>query len=147
MALVGWVEDPNGCPYLDGHVTTRDAARTKRITFLLDTGADTSFLMPGDAHALGIDLGGLAMAPESTTGIGGEARYYQTEALLTFSDREHLYLYEVDLEIAVPTEHNRGLPSLLGRDILSRWLLRYEAPRSVVAAEVNSADMVIRREQ
>ena len=147
MALVGWVEAPNGCPYIDGYVRTPAATRTRRVSFLLDTGAETSFLMPRDARALRIDYGSLALAPETTTGVGGEARYYQERALLTFFDRETLYLYEVDLEIAEPSEHNRGFPSLLGRDIVSRWLLRYEAPRGVLAAEVDSADMVIPRER
>lgn len=62
-----------------------------------------------------------------------------------FSDRENSYVYQTDLAIAEPSEHTDELPSLPGRDILSRWLLRYEAPRGLLEAEVDSADMVIPR--
>lgn len=145
MALVGWVQDPSGCPYIDAFVRTPAGVYTSRISFLVDTGAETSFLMPLDARALGVDYERLILSPDSTTGIGGEARYYQEQALVTFFDSEHIYMYELALEIAEPTEHNLGIPSLLGRDILSRWLLRYEAPRGLLSAEVDSADLVVSR--
>ena len=64
---------------------------------------------------------------------------------MTFFDGEYIYMYELALEIAEPTAHNLGIPSLLGRDILSRWLLRYEAPGGLLAAEVDSADLVVSR--
>ncbi len=60
-------------------------------------------------------------------------------------DRERLYSYSVDLEIAEPDEENRWFPSLLGRDILSQWLLRYEAPHNLLEAEVHAADEIILR--
>lgn len=145
MTLVGWVQDPHGCPYMEAYVRTPAGDRTSRISFLVDTGAETSFLMPMDARALGVDYERLTLSRDSTTGIGGEARYYQEQALVTFFDSENVYLYELELEIAEPTEHNLGIPSLLGRDILSRWLLRYEAPRGVLSAEVDSADLVVSR--
>lgn len=145
MALVGWVRDPNGCPYMDAYVRTPPGVRTSRISFLVDTGAKTSFLMPMDARALGVDYDRLTLSSESTTGIGGEARYYQEQALVTFFDSEYAYVYELGLELAEPTEHNVGIPSLLGRDILSRWLLRYEAPRGLLTAEVDSADLTVSR--
>jgi hypothetical protein len=80
-------------------------------------------------------------------GIGGESRYYTEDALLLFPGRQSLYLYELKLEVTEPTVENRFFPSLLGRDVLDRWLLRYEAPRGVLEAEVDSADMVLPRRQ
>lgn len=145
MPLVGWVQDPHGCPYIDAYVKTPAGVRTSRVSFLVDTGAETSFLMPMDARVLGVDYERLTLSPDSTTGIGGEARFYQEQALVTFFDSEYIYMYELALEIAEPTEHNLGIPSLLGRDILSRWLLRYEAPGGLLAAEVDSADLVVSR--
>ena len=117
------------------------------MSFLLDTGADVTLLMTDDASNLSVDFEQLQSSAALASGIGGDTALYQVEARLIFTDQDNTYIYRTDLAMAEPSERNRGIPSLLGRDILSRWLLRYEAPRGVLAAEVDSADMVIPRER
>ena len=145
MTLSGYFDNISEAPYIDAEIALPDLGIVDDIPFLLDTGADTTFLMADDASHLGIDFGRLALSSSLGSGVGGDIPLYRTSASITFSDQERVYVYHTDLAIAQPGEHNRGLPSLLGRDILNRWLVRYEAPRNVLEAEVDTADLVIPR--
>lgn len=145
MTISGQFEELTGRPFMDGYVEFPRLGIQGRVFFLLDTGADNTVLMPADAAGMDMPYGALAPAQETAHGIGGEARYHREPALLLFPNEDSLYLYDFDLEVAEPSEHNRGLPSLLGRDILNRWLMRYEAPRDLLEAEVDSADLVLPR--
>ncbi len=115
------------------------------VTFLLDTGADVTLIMPKDAHRLGIAHASLETSGGLVRGVGGASRLYRAEASLVFSDHTNSYVYQTELAIVEPSEHAEALPSLLGRDILNRWLLRYEAPRNVLEADVATADLVLPR--
>ena len=145
MTLSGWFEGETGEPRIDAEVTLPDLGAAGNIPFLLDTGADTTFLMADDADQMGIDFGNLTLSPRLGSGVGGYIRIYHADASITFADRENLYVYRAELAIAEPGEHNRGLPSLLGRDILNRWRLRYDAPANALEAQVDSADLIVPR--
>lgn len=145
MTLSGRFEGVAGAPYISAEVALPPLGTARNIPFLLDTGADTTFLMADDAGQMGIDFGNLTLAPSLGRGVGGYIRLYQVSASITFAGRENLYVYRAELAIAEPGAHNRGLPSLLGRDILNRWRLRYDAPANALEAEVHSADLVVPR--
>ena len=145
MTLSGWFEGTPGTPYIDAKVDLPALVITRSIHLLLDTGADTTVLMANDAARMGIDFRNVAPSSRLASGVGGSIRLHQVSASITFSDAENLYVYRAELAIAEPGEHNRGLPSLLGRDILNRWRLRYDAPANALEAEVASADLVIPR--
>ncbi len=113
--------------------------------FLVDTGADFSLLMPDDATNLGIDFAQLPPSTDMVGGVGSGVRIFREESVLRFADATNFYVYRTDLALADPNDSGPGIPSLLGRDILNRWLMRYEAPRNVLEAEVDSADLVIPR--
>lgn len=102
-------------------------------------------IMPKDARRLGIPFDSLEPTGNLVRGIGGASRLYRIDASLAFSDDDNAYFYRIELAITEPTEHAEALPSLLGRDVLNRWLMRYEAPRNVLEAEVDSADLVLQR--
>ena len=145
MTLSGRFEGVTGEPRIDAEVALPSLGTARSIPFLLDTGADTTFLMAEDAIRMGVDFGKLALSPSLGSGVGGYIRIYHADASITFADRENLYVYRAELAIAEPGEHNRGLPSLLGRDILNRWRLRYDAPANALEAQVDSADLVVPR--
>ena len=87
---------------------------------LVDTGTVATCLHPSDAiraripfEELGNEIG--------YAGVGGSATYFREVANLLFEDDSRSRIYRLNLLIAVPAEHNRELPSLLGRDVLNRW--------------------------
>lgn len=147
MAITGWFRGTRGreVPVVRARILVPEQEVEGDITFLLDTGADVSLIMPKDAHRLGISHEALEPTGGLVRGVGGSSRLYRAEASLMFLDRDNSYVYQTELAIVEPSEHAEALPSLLGRDILNRWLLRYEAPRNVLEAEVDTADLVIPR--
>ena len=147
MAITGWFRGGQGqqVPSVQARIVVPDVKVEGDVTFLLDTGADVSLIMPKDARRLGIPFESLQSTGNLVRGIGGSSRLYRADASLAFSDSENAYVYRIELAITEPSEHAEALPSLLGRDILNRWLMRYEAPRDVLEAEVDSADLIIPR--
>jgi hypothetical protein len=98
------------------------------VSFLIDTGATVSVLMPADSRKLGIDFSSLRR-PTTNEGIGGIARAFREDAVLSFSDRHYIYSYLVTVRISEPTTRNHRFPSLLGRDILRSGRLVVDRPK------------------
>ena len=68
------------------------------VSFIFDTGADTSLLMPLDGQRMGIDYG--RFQKEGTSlGIGGTSENYIESAYLAFVGDEALYGYEIELRV------------------------------------------------
>lgn len=138
--LEGRFGDTTGRPYIEGRLILPGQGLNSDISFLVDTGADRSILMPADALRMGLDYSKLTRRTESV-GIGGTARTYIEEAALVYSEPgRFLYLYFVDLRIAAPSPEIMDLPSLLGRDVLDRWRMTYDPQRGELRFRVRSAD-------
>lgn len=117
---------------------------TAGISFLVDTGADSTLLMPADARHMGVDYAKLTDQTESV-GIGGTSLDFLEEATVAFLEPDRcLYLYYVDLRIAEPTTDILELPSLLGRNVLDRWRMAYDPGRDELMFRVRSFDQRIR---
>ncbi len=147
MTLTGQFRDAPMYPYpsMEGRIAIISLGIAIRVSFLLDTGAEITLLMPKDAQAAGMEIENLTPTRDLVSSVGGDTRLYRADTSIMFSDEASLYVYRTELAIAEPGEHNRGLPSLLGRDILNRWRLRYDAPANALEAEVDSADLTIPR--
>ena len=118
--LKGRFGNTSGSPYLEAHISFPRLGLRGLVSFLVDTGADGTVLMPADSKKLGIDFKSLTDQITSE-GIGGVAQGFKELTVLSFSDNRHIYSYLLKIQISAPTVHNHRFPSLLGRDILKRW--------------------------
>lgn len=87
--------------------------------------------MPGDGFRLNIPYSTLSYSG-GAKGIDGVIDSHSERAEVWFSDGQYQYMYSVDVTIFEPTNRNRGIPSLLGRQILNRWHITYDAQRPVL---------------
>jgi predicted aspartyl protease len=107
---------------------------------LLDTGADSTVVMPSDAYKMGIDYSQLR-GDIASIGVGGAVHSFLEPALLVFVDSERVeYTYNLNIRFMEDTAISRQLPSLLGRDVLNRWRIVYDPEVEGLAATVRSAD-------
>jgi hypothetical protein len=109
----------------------------------VDTGADVTFLTEDDARVVGIDYSTLT-GRLTSQGVGGSSTDYLEPALLVFDDAEFLYVYGLDMVIAAPDRRTTTLPSLLGRNILDQWDLRYCPEDGRLEAGVRTATVIQR---
>lgn len=139
--LRGRFGNTSGRPYIEGRLVIPRLDLRGDFSFLVDTGADRTYLMPGDARVLGIDYSRLA---ERTTalGVGGPTNDYMEPALAVFADEQRIYVYEIQLTIAEARPHLMTVPSLLGRNVLDRWSILYRPADGLLEFEVLSADAI-----
>ena len=124
---------------MEGHVLLPRLGWSGNVSFIFDTGADTSLLMPLDAQRMGIDHA-IFDNEVSTLGIGGVSENFVEPAYLAFVGDEALYGYQIELYICKPANELMNVPSLLGRDIIDRWRVTYDKSASELLAEVISSD-------
>jgi hypothetical protein len=136
--------DTSGRPYLEGRLILPRLGIRGDISFLVDTGADASLLSPLDAQRLGVDFSKLEGDGE-TWGISGVSHNFIEEAVLVFAEPgTALYIYYIDLDIAVPDPNTPpDLPSLLGRDIIDHWRMTYSPIKKNLAFKVLEADHTV----
>ena len=95
--------------------------------------------MPVDSVRLGVDVGVLQPNPSEIQGVGGKILSYVVPALIGFEERDKIHWYRIELVVADPNS-NMKLPSLLGRDLLNNWLMRYSPRTKSLSFKVESAD-------
>lgn len=111
------------------------------LSLLVDTGADTTVLMPDDGIRAGLDFGELSGA-HSVLGVAGTVESYVEPAIILFSvPGQVLYGYDINLSI-FPTGHETT-PSLLGRDVLACWKTMSSPVENRLFFEVVTADYVM----
>ena len=143
--LHGRYGDTSGRPYLEGRLFLPRLGIQGDISFLVDTGADRTLLMVDDAQLLGIDYSKLKLSKQSSVGIGGVARHFVERGIVVFAEPgRYLYAYEIQIAIAQPEKSLKRVPSLLGRDIISRWQMIYAPRRSNLRFTVLSSDLKVR---
>lgn len=135
--------DTTGRPYIEGRLIVPRLNLRSDVSFIVDTGADNSLLMPLDGMRMGIDYAGLSGDAESV-GIGGISRNFVEPAIIVFSEPRHnLFVYMIQLQICSPFPDILNIPSLLGRDILDRWRMTYNPSKRYLAFKVLSADYTV----
>ncbi len=136
--------DSFGRPYVVCRLIIPRLRVSRRISFLLDTGADSTSLHPRDARATRIPFAQLSNR-RSSRGIGGSSSYFNEPAILSFSDDAVVRIYEVGLLIAEPNDTNEVLPSLLGRNVINRWYMEYDPSENRLEFTVRHADRTLTR--
>lgn len=139
--LIGRFGDTSHSPYIEAQIYLPRLKITGDVSFLVDTGADSSMLMPADAIRLGVcftDLEG----DVAIDGIGGSIHCFPERAVLVFLEAG-VALHVYDLEEFSIMQNDPGvteLPSILGRDVLNRWRMIYDPGMNKLHAVVRSAD-------
>ena len=129
-------------PIVAGHIVIPSIRIRGPVSFLLDTGADGTVIMPMDAARLGIDFARFRRTAVSY-GIGGRSNDYVAPAVFVIADGSTLHAYEIELRLPKPRRELSTAPSLLGRDTINRWriLLDHSANRSEI--EIVSSDLAV----
>ena len=132
--------DTTGRPYLEGKLALPHQLGNvwAWCSFIIDTGAERSVLVPVDARRMGLDRAGLTR-PSNSLGIGGNAKGHDEFAIIVLGDDERGRLYEFRVEVFIPedTADMREIDgSVLGRDILNHAELLYS--RAAVTLDVKS---------
>ena len=141
--ITGRFGDTSGRPFIEGRLYLPRLGIAGDISFLLDTGADASVLMPADSRRLKVPFHELN-GDNPCGGIGGTVHCYVERAFLVFSDPgKALYAYELDMDIMPDDPQMEDVTSLLGRDVIDRWQITYDPERSKLTIIPRSADMTL----
>lgn len=142
--LRGRFGDTTGRPYLEGRLFLPRLKLQAQVSFLLDTGADHTILMPLDGTKMLLPYGRLGR-PRPMTGVGGAVETFGEKATVTFRGHDNtLYNYEIQIGMLRPAPANMTLPSLLGRDIIDNWNIRYDPRKGRLTTAVRACTFVVR---
>ena len=141
--IIGRFGSTTGRPYMKGRLYLPRLGISGRVSFLVDTGADQSMLMPADAIRLRVPYDQLRGDSEAY-GIGGSVHSYVERARIMFTEPDvALHGYEIDLDIVGLDPAMIDYTSLLGRDVIDRWQMTYDPAGVGLKARVRSADFTI----
>lgn len=141
--IVGWFEGGRRRPVVEGALGFPRLGIEHRMTFLVDTGCDTSTVMPADSNRMALPWPRLRMSGLAI-GVGGAVREFSEPAALAFRDTDGgTYVYRLNISIMPPSTIMGDIPSLLGRDILNRWRMVYDPSIDELSFEVHTADRTL----
>ena len=141
--LSGRFGSRSGRPYLLARLLIPRLGVRGDLSFLLDTGADHTLLLPSGGRAQGLDYSRLGKFDTRTRGAGGPIRTHKESAWLVFSDGTTLFGYSITLSILEERNDMDQVPSLIGRDILHHFRMRYAYSTATIELDVEYADAMI----
>ena len=137
--LTGRFGESSGRPYIEAKIYLPGLGISGEISFLVDTGADTSLLAPSDSLRLGID-DSLLTGDSECIGVGGIGHNFVEKSVIVFADEEFVYVYEILLDVSQQNAMSEDVPSILGRDILDKWVMTYDPLGKSLTMDVVEAD-------
>ena len=136
--LVGRFGNTSGAPYMAAHISIPRLNVHGSVSFLMDTGADQTVLMPVDAIRLGVNYA-LLTQEFTSYGVDGATRNYVEPAVLAVKDGV-LHGYNINLLIFSPRADRMSTPSLLGRNVMNRWKLMIDFAGGKLTAKIRTSD-------
>jgi hypothetical protein len=104
------------------------------VDFLVDTGADRSVLAPSEYQDYFRYQDASRYPLSFPSGFGGSMRTHVVPARLALRTDAGAYLFEpLMIEVPDPRGYVKGLPSVMGRDVLSRVRLELDRSSGTVA--------------
>lgn len=116
-------------PILNGYIKVGRPNIEGSVSFMVDTGANKTVLMPKDALKLGVDFSQLG-TPGKAGGVGAPAKIHIAAATVSLRDDDDEWVdHFIDLGIVEPDPEggNKDMPSLLGRDIINDYRMIFDA--------------------
>lgn len=130
-------------PYIEALIVLPRLKLRGNISFIIDSGADKTMIMPDDGQRLAIDYAALSNQ-QICGGVGGQFTAYDESALILFSEPgKRVFIYNRTISILPQSLGVRGTPSLLGRDVLDKWRWDYCGMKKSLSFEVIEADQTI----
>jgi len=127
-------------PFVNGRIILPRLGIRYPVSLCIDTGADRTIIMPGDGYEMRLPYGRL-QATSAAVGVGGRVSMYEEQGLVVFmADDRTKHIDEIRFTIAPNERELDALPSLLGRDIISRWRIDFNPPANELRCEVVTAD-------
>jgi hypothetical protein len=117
-----------------------------QMDFLVDTGSDSTFVMPDDGKlALKIDYRKVPAPSVPVQTPFGPVRATLCTAYIGFEDAHQPVIHQYNVKILVypDTQLFSYRPSALGRDIFDYWHIDYSLPRNNLSFDVTRADRTI----
>ncbi|MYC31778.1 MAG: hypothetical protein F4X64_01205 [Chloroflexi bacterium] len=116
------------------------------IIFLVDTGADATYLHPAAGSGIGVPSD-LLQRRVTSRGIGGNATYFPEPGYPVVrrprSTARLRYGYRIDINVARLGDVSDRIPSLLGYDVIRRWRMDHDPTNSRLAFTVRDADFTM----
>ncbi len=136
--LGGFFDSGNGSPYLQGRIILPGLNFIADVDFLVDTGADTTLLAPGDGQRFHADYTALRYSMPSQGTAGISENYVERGFVALRDDREPIaHVFVLEVHVLVPNPSLIALPSLIGRDILDRCRMTYDPSVGELTFEVH----------
>lgn len=142
--IIGKFDELTGEPRIEASISLSGHRIGRGVSLLIDTGADTTTIMPDDSRLLGIDIGQME-GTNTIIGIGGTVDTAVRDTKLSFSENRSGLIRHYFLPVDY-IRHDQGivgLPSILGRDILDRWRMNYDPVNGKLEFTVHSADLTV----
>ena len=143
--ITGRFGNTTGRPYVGGRLLLPRIHASANLSFLVDTGADKSTLMPADAIRMNIDHKKL-IKPTVVGGLGGDTVVFQESAIMVFyeSNRKLIRYYFIKIMIPEFDPDLRRMPPIVGRDVLDKWRMNYDPSKNSLSFTVRSADYTVK---
>jgi len=81
---------------------------------------------------------------EDIGGVSGTVSMFVEPCIMAFAEPGvGIHVYQLRLLIAPASPDLERTPSLLGRDVLDRWMMMYNPPAGELAFEVRGSDLLL----
>lgn len=125
-------------PYMDALISLENEGIKRKVSFLIDTGTPKTIISERDALKLGLNLERLEKLEEELLSLGGFSETFRLrDVVFQFASGDGGHIENLDevlvnREKGLPDEIKKQIPSLMGRDIIGKFVLVLDEGQSMV---------------